>query len=277
MEARRKRRCNFWERCDVPYCFCPALSYKHTHCPCEQCLGVAVCRSTEYRHWLAAKSEADDLLAHAGASPVDPQAQSTASTSDRVQIRVDSPTHDGDGNLGERLQVSSTQARNDSDEDLGDPLLISPTRGDDENRSQQQLLTLPSGQLHPLAEVTHTATGDIIWSITEAMQLVEEMDASQRNFMQILSYGKHLYERGRQADGRGCELQDSSEWPQSWQGALKLLQEAGYVPPKTLYVCLNSSHYCSWDVLPTASDLCRHCDQPGSIKYYYLPLRDKVC
>ncbi len=93
------------------------------------------------------------------------------------------------------------------------------------------------------------AEGDIIWSIIEAMQLVE-MDASQHNFMQILSFGKQLYERGCQVHGTpagsGCE-QESSEsmWPQSWQSALKVLQEAGYR--------LNNSHHCNWDVLSVVS------------------------
>lgn len=34
-----------------------------------------------------------------------------------------------------------------------------------------------------------------------------------------------------------------SLWPCTWQGAMKLLQQAGFRPPKTLHVCLNDSHY----------------------------------
>ena len=40
-----------WTREDVSYCSCTALSYIHSHCPCQQCNGKAVSRSTEYRHW----------------------------------------------------------------------------------------------------------------------------------------------------------------------------------------------------------------------------------
>lgn len=47
----KRRRVTFWERGDVTCCRCSALSYCHTHCPCEDCNGKAVSRATEYRHW----------------------------------------------------------------------------------------------------------------------------------------------------------------------------------------------------------------------------------
>ncbi len=127
-------------------------------------------------------------------------------------------------------------------------------------------------------KVADIVAGDIVSSIVDAMKLVDEMDCSQNHFMHILQFGKQLYERGLKLhSAESSEVEDmESLWPKSWQNALKLLNEAGYIPPKTYYVCLNASHYCTWDVMAREEDTCRHCGEPGSIKYYYLSLYDKV-
>ena len=52
-----------WSRLKISYCKCPALSYVHTHCPCQKCNGKAVSRSVEYRHW-----QASTILASASTS-----------------------------------------------------------------------------------------------------------------------------------------------------------------------------------------------------------------
>ena len=44
-----------WDRDDILCCKCSSLRFMHAHSPCEECDGKAVSRSTEYRHWLAAK------------------------------------------------------------------------------------------------------------------------------------------------------------------------------------------------------------------------------
>ncbi len=222
------------------------------------CGGDAVCRSTEFRHWLAAKREAQDLLASAAAPIVQHQTEPSTSI-------LGSPSHDGDEDLDQSSTAADvTQQANSSS--LQPPAVSSTQESQEESDGHTGC-----GDRNK----DNGAEGDIIWSNIEAMQLVEEMDASQHNFMQILSFGKQLYERGCQVHGTpagsGCE-QESSEsmWPQSWQSALKILQEAGYVPPRTYYICLNNSHHCNWDVLSTPSESCRHCGEPGSIKYYYL-------
>ena len=53
----RETRTILWDREDITYCKCPSLKYAHAHCPCEECDGKAVSRSTEYRHWMAAKEQ----------------------------------------------------------------------------------------------------------------------------------------------------------------------------------------------------------------------------
>ena len=40
-----------WTREQVHSCSCAALSYLHTHCPCQACKNKAVSRAIEYRHW----------------------------------------------------------------------------------------------------------------------------------------------------------------------------------------------------------------------------------
>ena len=49
--GRRKRKAKQWLRDAICVCHCDHLSYKHVHCPCDQCGGKAVTTSTEYRHW----------------------------------------------------------------------------------------------------------------------------------------------------------------------------------------------------------------------------------
>jgi len=51
------KRTFLWDREDILSCKCPMLRYTHAHCPCEECEGKAVSRSTEYRHWTAAKQQ----------------------------------------------------------------------------------------------------------------------------------------------------------------------------------------------------------------------------
>ena len=46
-----------WNRCDVAQCGCSDLSFTHVHCLCNLCQGKAVSKSTEWRHWTAAKQD----------------------------------------------------------------------------------------------------------------------------------------------------------------------------------------------------------------------------
>ena len=68
----------------------------------------------------------------------------------------------------------------------------------------------------------------------------------------------------------------NTHWPNTWQDAMKVLRETGYKDPMTYYICLSGSHYCSWDVMKTESDMCKICGAKGTIPYYYLSIKDKV-
>lgn len=192
--ARKDRRLRAWERSDVPYCSCPALSYKHTHCPCEECLGKAVSRSTEFRHWNAARK----------ANVV-------------TQTQVSSEPRSNRDDTG-----SSTHEVVHTDE-------LDLEHGDTSNSEPSQLQ--PS-RLHPAtATTTEHNRDDVTWGVVKAFQLMEDMDASQQDYLHILKFGEELYNRGRG--------ESDSHWPRTWQEAQALLHEAGLQDPKTYYICLD--------------------------------------
>lgn len=56
-KRRRTAAVNMWNREDVSYCKCSDVAYTHSHCPCHECNGRAVSRSTEYRHWQIAQAQ----------------------------------------------------------------------------------------------------------------------------------------------------------------------------------------------------------------------------
>ena len=71
---------------------------------------------------------------------------------------------------------------------------------------------------------------------------------------------------------------DENVWPRSWQAAIRMLERSGYNEPQDLYICLDSSHPCSFDVIKSQEGSCKYCAKKGSdgIKYSYLPLRNKI-
>ena len=75
----RETRMILWDREDITYCKCPSLRYAHAHCPCEECNGKAVSRSTEYRHWVAVKEHLRCMQ------------QGTTSSTSHTSINVGSP------------------------------------------------------------------------------------------------------------------------------------------------------------------------------------------
>ena len=118
----------------------------------------------------------------------------------------------------------------------------------------------------------HRVKMDVMNAVLKAFQVVEEMDASQRNFLQILQYGKEQYCKGT-AGARFEYL-----WPQSWQSAIKMLTDQGYQDAVDYFVCVSNSHLCSYDIFSGLKSTCRLCGSPAlsCIKYSYLPLKHKV-
>lgn len=173
---------------------------------------------------------------------------------------------------------------------------INMDRGQDDNSassisSMETIVSLPSASVHPtqaIDEVTHDDNSaappetdnllqslfdqdvdkDIVVSVLKAFELLEEINGSQKNFIDVLKFGRDLYCKNYQTLLK--------RWPTTWPGCMNILKEAGYKDPATYHVFLDESHPNLWDSMNTPSDVCKYCRKPGTIQYHYLCLKDKV-
>ena len=90
---------------------------------------------------------------------------------------------------------------------------------------------------------------------------MEETSASQKSFM-------NMYCKG--------DRNMIKEWPNSWSGCLALLRKNGYKEPVTYYICLNAMHPNQWSILDNSTDICKFCNQPGTIQYHYISLTNRI-
>ena len=109
---------------------------------------------------------------------------------------------------------------------------------------------------------------EITSAILKALNLVDQMQGSVSDFEDILQFSKELFCRN---DSKLKKL-----WPKDWREMQVLLKKCGYKDPTELYICLDESHYCHWDVMESPEALCKYCGNKGTIKYYYLSIKDKL-
>ncbi len=269
MQARKQPRKTVWKRSDVPCCNCPCLGYTHTHCLCTRCQGRAVSRATEYRHWSAARREMEMSTDIQGSS-FSAESNSPTTTANAIVDASGSGELNVDGSGSGELNVDGSGSGERNVDGSG-----STTHATNSRSAGCSNTTTASS-----VTTEDIIASDLVWSIVEAMQLVEDTNSSQHDFLATLHFGKHLYKRGLSVSsesGANEELKEKvdSLWPNTWQGAMKLMQQAGYQPPKKLSVCLSESHVLLWDVMGEG-EKCRHCGENGQIPYYYLTLSDKV-
>ena len=259
----KRRRVIFWECGNVTSCKCSALSYCHTHCPCEDCNGRAVSRATEYRHWKKASEAFLDLSVNHDIE------QSDTIYGDGNGDTEEHSTNEVDIDETDVVECGSTPSPEHSP---------SPVSGvaDDPQSSNTDCDNLQMS--NPECEqVLNTGAGvdgkqEVIKAVLNAVSLNEEVNGSQHHFMSILDYGKNLYCNG---------ANDSSlkeYWPSSWQSSIQLLKDNGYKDPKEFFICLGDDHPCSYDIMDSSTKQCHYCDasQATYIKYSYLPLKDKI-
>ena len=94
------------------------------------------------------------------------------------------------------------------------------------------------------------------------------MGGSQRNLMEIITFGRDLY----------CKqnVQAIDKWPKSYSACIQILRKAGYKDPIAYHICLNEDHPPFWSSSLSSSDKCQYCYLPRPITYYYLSLSDKI-
>lgn len=119
--------------------------------------------------------------------------------------------------------------------------------------------------------LTNPDEREIVTAILEALNLVDQMQGSHKDFVDVLEFAEKLYSRNY--DG---EQPVKYMWPKSWRETEMILKKCGYSDPKEYYICLDQSHYSKWDVMLNSEDSCKYCGKSGNIKYYYLGLPDKV-
>lgn len=109
---------------------------------------------------------------------------------------------------------------------------------------------------------------EITCAILKALNLVDQMQGSVTDFEDVLRFSKELF----------CRNDDELKklWPKDWRETQALLRKCGYKDPKELYICLDESHYCHWDVMESHTAVCKYCGKQGTIKYYYLSISDKI-
>jgi hypothetical protein len=119
--------------------------------------------------------------------------------------------------------------------------------------------------------MTNPKEREIVAAILEALNLVDQMGGSHKDFIDVLEFAEKLYSRNEDEEDT-----IKSMWPKSWRETGIILKRCGYSDPKEYYICLDPCHYSKWDIMSSSEDSCRHCGKCGNIKYYYLGLPDKV-
>lgn len=233
-----------WDRDAVAYCSCSALQYVHMHCPCQNCNSKAVARSTELQLCKAVK-----LI-------------SNCSTHAHVEDTSNNDMEGTNDDNMEGINDSGMEGINDS----GTTGLVGDTQSTfSESHPSNDLSSSAESQTdNPSTDLQK----DILIAVLRTFEFMEETNASQKSFMNILNFGRDMYCIGDQ--------NMIKEWPNSWSGCLALLRNNGYKEAVTHYICLNAIHPNQWSILDNFTNVCKFCNQPGTIRYHYISLTNRI-
>ena len=242
-----------WDRHNIFSCCCSEKSYRHVHCPCERCAGIATSRKVEIEHW-----KRSQLLSASCKKNVHENDMETDSTSTVTD------------NTSEIFDCSAEDQRS------GDFETLEPTDDTDNNQFSED------------SEISsNRVERTIVKAVFKALQIIEDTKGSHHSFEDILNFGKELFCEGL---GEECDMDIvDAVWPSSWEEAQIILRRAGYENPKEYYVCFcrkkakgkksgGKKHLYNgkWDIMDGKKQTCKHCGRKGKIKYYYLGLETKV-
>jgi len=180
-----------------------------------------------------------------------------------------------DSESDEDDDVSSNEAPTVYDEVEGS-LVVSPVS---ENDDVQGTLSLTDhsesveSSDEELDEETLALKYAIVNCIFHAIEMTKETGTSLNNFEALLSFARHMYCLGKEINEDDPDLK--SAWPKTWEDAKKYLIDLGYKDAKEYFICLNASHPRHWDIMDHESEVCRHCEEKGKIKYYILDYMEK--
>ena len=270
-----------WNREDVAYCNCSDMESIHTHCPCRECKGKAVYRGTEHRHWKLAQALIGAAVAletpHNGSTIINSSHLEETELPEASAVALSRSSDTTFANASSSSSVTSSSLQLDAAIDHSTTVTLQ-----DEPVMDFDDSTDGHGDRHAASYRSSESTvGDrdansnplhVLEAVLKAMKITDDVGGSQANFLSILEFGKEMYYKNH-------EMQpDENVWPRSWQAALRMLERSGYNEPQDLYICLDSSHPCSFDVIKSQEGSCKYCAKKGSdgIKYSYLPLRNKI-
>ena len=109
---------------------------------------------------------------------------------------------------------------------------------------------------------------EILYEVIRAFDLVDQIKGSQSDFNDLLEYAKDLYCKKDQVLRK--------KWPKDYYSAKQLLYQVGHSDPTTYFICLDESHHSNWSLLKDQNEICRFCGKTGTIKAYYMNVKDKI-
>lgn len=193
-----------------------------------------------------------------------------------LHLLLSAETESSDGELNIDVNGMDDQVvvnnivMNDSSSD--DTCFSSP--GSTSSRASDEL-----GCVHPTADrhstlespLTNPEETEIVAAILEALNLVDQMQGSHKDFIRVLEFAEKLWSRNYNEEDT-----IKAKWPKTWRETEMILKKCGYSDPKEYYICLDTSHYSKWDIMLSSEDNCKYCGKNGNIKYYYIGLPEKV-
>ena len=223
-----------WNHDAVACCSCTALPYVHAHCPCQSCNGKAVARSTELRHRKEAK-----LISNCST-----HVQVEDTIADHLESTNESNMVTNEDNI-ENINESRMDFNGINDNDIASTIDIT----DHESQSSNNVSNSAESQINATASPITDLQKDVLIAVLRTFELMEEANASQKSFMNILNFGRDMYCKGDHNMIR--------DWPSSWSGCLALLKKNGYKEPVAYYICLNAMHPNQWSILDNSADVCK--------------------